>query len=124
MADEITITTRLSYTNGSRSLAWSPAATSVDQSGTCFTWKTQRIGHAAAEAIVLGEVSTGAGAVIMVQNLDATNFVTLGIDDSGLVGFVKLLPGDPPFLFRCSAAAPFAQADTADCQIQYAIIEA
>jgi len=123
MADEITITTRLSYTNGSRSISWSPASASVDQTGTDFTWKTQLIGFAAAEAIVLGEVSTGEGAVMMIQNLDATNFVTVGYDDSGLKGFVKLMPGDPPFIFRCSQAAPYAQADTGDCQIQYAIIE-
>lgn len=123
MAGEITITTRLSYTNGPRSISWSPASASVDQSGTDFTWKTQAIGTSP-EAIALGEVASGAGAVMMIQNLDATNFVTVGYDDSGLKGFVKLMPGDPPFIFRCSQAAPYAQADTDTCQIQYAILEA
>ena len=54
------------------------------------------------------------------QNLDATNFVEIR-DATGTGNLVKLLAGDPPFVFRLSAdaTAPYAIADTGTCNVRF-----
>jgi hypothetical protein len=70
------------------------------------------------EALVLGDVATP-GYVLM-HNLDATNFITVLPDNTG-AAVVKLKPGEYA-LFRLAAAAPFVQADTAGCNLEYFLI--
>jgi hypothetical protein len=58
------------------------------------------------------------------QNLDPTNYIDLLSAASG-TAFARLLPGDPPFLFRFNPGitAPAALAHTAACNLQYMILE-
>ena len=57
-------------------------------------------------------------------NLDPTNYIEIYNSTSG-TAIMKLLPGDPPFLFRFDPAitAPAAKAHTATCLMQYMILE-
>ena len=57
-------------------------------------------------------------------NLDPTNYIEIYNSTSGTT-IMKLLPGDPPFLFRFDPAitAPAAKAHTATCLMQYMILE-
>lgn len=79
----------------------------------------QSIGFAAEEAIVLGEVTSPGWAIFI--NRDTANFVNLKVATGGAV-FAKLMPGEFALLRLGSGAqAPFAQADTAACLLEYFI---
>ena len=126
MADEITYGATLRLDNGERDVDWIPADRVVDQAGTDFSWKTQEIGTSA-EAIDLGEIGTPG--VMLVMNLDGTNYVEIGYDEAGTFApTIKLNGGASPnndfAIFRHAQATPQARANTAACQIQYLVIEA
>ena len=63
----------------------------------------------------------------LIQNLDPTNYVDIltAVTGSSGVAFARLLPGDPPFLFRFTPAvtAPALLAHTAGCLCQLLILE-
>jgi len=58
----------------------------------------------------------------MFRNLDATNFVEIGYDDSGFKNVIKLKAGET-FITRISQSAPYAKADTAAVELFYIIYE-
>lgn len=74
---------------------------------------TQRIGTAE-EAVDLGDLTSAD--LVVVKNLDPTNFVTL-YNISGGSAFTKILPGET-HMFRLFSVALYAKADTAECRIQ------
>jgi hypothetical protein len=81
---------------------------------------TQNIGTTH-EALGLGSLTTPGFAVF--QNLDATNFIELGIDDTGTFeAFAKLKPGEIGMI-RLTTLAPYAKADTAAVDLFYLIYE-
>lgn len=65
----------------------------------------------------LGDVGTVG--YLMIRNLDATNFVTLGTDGTNYG--LKLKAGEF-MLVRWNAAAIHAKADTATCEVELTII--
>lgn len=80
------------------------------------------IGFAAHEALPMQDVSAAGWAFF--ENLDATNFVRLGIDSAGtFVPFLKLMPGES-VIVRLATNAPYAKADTAAVQLDYEIYQA
>ena len=82
---------------------------------------TQVIGTTA-EVISFGEIS-GAPQMVLIENLDATNFVEIG-GDSGLTVFkIKILAGKAN-LVSLSSGTAYAKADTAAVRIQIVAIEA
>lgn len=77
--------------------------------------QTQVIGTTA-ELVSFGDI-TGAPGLVIIKNLDATNYVEIG-GDSGLTVFkLKLLPGQY-HQFQPSSATMYAKANTADVRIQ------
>ena len=74
----------------------------------------------AAMAIPLGGV-TSPGGVAFFKNLNATNYVEIGFDDSGFVSIAKLLPGQIALIPL--VAAPWVRANTAACLLQYKIMD-
>jgi hypothetical protein len=79
---------------------------------------TQRIGTAE-EAVELGDLTSAD--LVVVKNLDPTNYVTL-YNISGGTPFSKLLPGEA-HVFRLFTVALYAKADTAECKIQVLAFE-
>jgi len=73
-----------------------------------------------AMAIPLGGVTTPGGLAVF-KNLNATNYLEIGFDDSGFVAFAKLLPGQVACIPLVNA--PWARANTAACLMQYKIMD-
>ncbi len=62
--------------------------------------------------------------VALFRNLDATNYVEVGIDvAAAFYPFVKLLPGEA-WPMRMGTLAPYAKANTAAVRLQYDIYDA
>lgn len=79
----------------------------------------QNIGTSA-ENLNFGEVSTPGYAVFV--NLDDTNFVELGWDDTGFVGAVKILKGQFAIIPLNPSRTWQAKADTAACDLYYRVV--
>lgn len=94
----------------------------ADVTGNEYTRMTQNIGTSA-EAVVQGSVGTPG--YILVHNLDTTNFVELGYDDTGFKPTVKVPASGWAFFYVSAAAATLqAKADTGACDIEYFLLEA
>ena len=119
MADELTLggLTVAFAKSGSPSISITAGTLTVDVSGAQVMDNVQSVGFAAEEAILLGDVAPGG--YWFVQNLDATNFVSLRAA-TGDTNFIKLLAGEWA-IFRTSAdaTAPYAIADTGACNVRF-----
>ena len=92
-----------------------------DMTGDDLVQGTQVIGTTS-ELVTFGDI-TGAPQMVLIKNLDATNFIELG-GDSGLTVFkLKILAGRSNLL-SLSSGTLYAKADTADVRIQTVAIEA
>lgn len=79
------------------------------------------IGFAAHEAIPMGDVATAGWAWF--ENLDATNYVQIGVDVSAAFHpIIKLMPGEFAVV-RLATNAPYAKANTAAVKLDYEIFE-
>ena len=121
MANEITITAKLLCQNGNFEASTNASRISVTQSALGCQKAVQEIGTSY-EQVILGDVSTEGYA--MFRNLDATNFIQLGLDGgASLTPVVRLKAGEVA-LFRIDAGATiFAKADTAACDLDVLILE-
>ena len=121
MAGELGASVSFTYAKGSSAAEMRSGLLKIDVAGTNFIHHRQTIGFAAEEALVLGEVATLGWAVFI--NRDATNFVEIR-PATGAVDLIKLKPLEvAAFRFADGVTAPFAQANTADCEVEYIILE-
>lgn len=120
MASELTLSASVTYAdNEGADESLSVADLLATVSAKRYTKLKQNVGTAE-EAVVLGEVTAPGWAMFI--NRDASNFVNLKVATSGAV-FAKLKPGEFALLRLGSGAqAPFAQADTAACQLETILI--
>ena len=118
MANEITVTTKLSFTKGGTTTSLEVSNLKVDVSGSRFIHNRQEIGTSE-EAIDVGDLAS-VGYMLLV-NRDATNFVEVRAG-TGVADTIKLKPGESS-LIRLVATAPFAIADTAAVELEYLLIE-
>lgn len=121
MADELTLTLKVSYSKNGVTLA--PADVSnkkITISGNAAKHFVQNIGTTE-EAIDLGDVTTGGW--WFAWNRDSTNWVEIRVGTGG-ADFVRLEAGEF-FAGRLSPdnAAPYAIADTAACNVEFLIID-
>lgn len=116
MANELTLSASVAYADNEgadESLSVSDLLATV--SAKRYTKLKQNVGTAE-EAVVLGEVTAPGWAMFI--NRDSSNFINLKVATSGAV-FAKLKPGEFALLRLGSGAqTPFAQADTAACQLE------
>jgi len=120
MANEISKTIRITATKSGASVSYSETSRE-DMSGDDMITSVQSIGTTA-ETVSFGEI-TGAPGLVVIKNLDSTNFVEFG-GDSGLTVFkLKLLAGKD-MLIRPESATLYAKADTAAVKIQVTAAEA
>lgn len=120
MANEITATINLSASKGGAKVGQNYTFRTT-MAGDDMTQASQVIGTTS-ELVSFGEI-TGAPAAVMIQNLDATNFVEIG-GDSGLTVFkLKILAGKA-ILISPSSGTVYAKADTAACRVLIVAVEA
>ncbi len=118
MANEITVTTSLGVVKGVVNESLSDAATTFDQTGTRFFKGVQAVGTAE-EALDMGDL-TDPGWCYM-KNMDSANFVSVRAAN-GETEFIRLLAGEH-MAFRMVATAPTVQADTAEVDLQYMLVQ-
>jgi hypothetical protein len=124
MADEISFSAKLTVTSGNLSETSGGVSDTFDLADTspAATGGIAAIGFAAHEALAMGDVSTAGWAYF--KNLDATNFVTIGVDvSSTFYPFLKLKAGEY-CICPLGTSAPYAKADTAAVQLQFRIYDA
>lgn len=123
MASELSVgTLTISFAkSGSPSFSLVPAALSITISGDAWMDNTQTVGTSE-EAILLGDVATGG--YWFVQNLDATNYITIR-PGTGATDLIQVKAGEWA-IFRSSSAAtaPFALANTSPVQVRFLRLEA
>lgn len=121
MSDELTLRASLSFEKGSTVIELAMGSTTFDVSGTNGLKNRQSIGFAAEEAVLVGDVA--AGGYFLGVNRDPTNFIELR-PGSGLADMIRLEPGDFCLFRLTDDATLYALADTAACDLEYAIIDA
>lgn len=126
MADEIRVSCSLSASKGGASIntvgTSQGASFSFDMTGTDMGSGTQAIGFAADEQLVL-PADVGTIKYLFLYNLDATNYVELSYATGG--GFVSRVQIDAgcPVLLRPTSATIYLKANTAACNIFWAVVE-
>ena len=119
MADEITITASMAFSKGGIGSTLEDAGLTFDVSGTDYKQGTQAC-TTSEVALDLGAVSTNTGYIYM-KNMDDTNYIEV-FGAVGETATIKLKAGEVA-LFRLSATAPTVKADTANCQLDYLLID-
>ena len=116
MADEVRIGIVFSYEKSGAKINRAEHF-EADVAGDSFTHEVQEIGTSD-EALVYPANFTNYTGLVFVKNLDGTNYIEIGLTSSYTL---KLLAGESQ-TFR-AAAALFAKANTAACDLEYCLIE-
>jgi hypothetical protein len=119
MADEISVTMRLSVTNGQ----WSPGIITVnnatfDQAAIGAASGVQAVGTSE-EELATGDLSTKGW--LFLKNLDTTNYIQVGF--STTVYGIRLEAGESAMFRTEPAATVYLKANTAACKLQYQWLE-
>jgi hypothetical protein len=121
MANELTLTLSMSASKGFL-VSRSAASLRRDISGDSYAAGVQAIGFAAHEAVVIAAEVATAG-FCWFKNLDATNFVQIGVDvGAAFYPLVKLLPGDCAIV-PLATTTLYAKADTAAVNLEFCLLE-
>jgi len=120
MADELTLSGSMSFSKGGVTLSVAKTGVLVTVSGTKVSEYVQTVGTSE-EALILGDIGTPGH--IMIQNLDATNYVSLR-RATGEGNVIKILAGKFAGPFQLEATAPFVIANTASVAIRVWLVEA
>lgn len=117
MANEITASVGVSAAKSGASVSFSKSKTST-MAGSVMFQTVQSIGTTT-EALTFPADFTGIPSWLVIYNMDATNFVLIGLDNANPMtqSFAKLRAGEfmvlPP-----TTATLYADADTATCLVQ------
>lgn len=120
MADEISITARFGITNGNYDPGtWSVSNLQIDQTSQGAADGVQEIGTSE-ETLSTGDLSTRG--VLMMRNLDDTNYVQWGFATGDYGG--RMRAGETAGPFRTESAQDiYLIADTAACNVQFRWLE-
>jgi len=124
MANEITSNFSLSVSKGSFTFSRSLSKQiTISASSPNVAGGTQLVGTAAAgEALVLGDVATNGVAYFV--NLDATNYVEVGIQQAGTFYPLARLNAGEGYPFRLAqGVTPYARANTSSVVMEYHIFD-
>ena len=120
MANEITINFNLSHTKEPKR-AIQANQIQIDQTGIGVYDSTVSVGTSE-EVLSFGDITTEG--LVVLKNLDDTNFVTVGPESAGaMVGLLKVEPGEVQFFRLLPTATVRAQADTAAVKLQVTVFE-
>lgn len=122
MADEITLNVRLQLDNGALDYDFRPGTITVDQATAGLSSQVLSIGTSE-ESISFGDVATEG--VCCLYNLDATNYVDWGVDNTTMQAIGRLKPSHIPAVFSMKAGTTLKmQANTAACKVLIIMFEA
>jgi len=122
MANEITLRIRMQLSNGNLKEDANPGNLSVDQTTQGSNGGVLIIGQAAEETISFTDITSEG--YLYLRNLDGTNYIKYGPDSGGsMVDFGKLKAGECAVLRLYPGLTLKAQADTADCKLQYLLLD-
>ncbi len=116
MANEITLQASINLVNGSISGVMT-LSQQIDQNDDKYVRGTQNIGTSEE---TLGEGDIANPGYLIIQNLDATNYVEVGALTTEYS--VKLQAGEIA-MFRVNGTSVFCKADTAACDVEYFLLE-
>ncbi len=121
MSNEIKATIGLTATKGELSLAIASATDNIDMTGTTYSDVGQIIGTTY-EALAIGS-DVGTEGWSYFKNLDATNYVEVGVEVSAaFYPLIKLKPGEAA-LCRLATGSVFARANTSSVKMRHLVIE-
>ena len=120
MANEGYFSINLKATKAGATVGQSVSAR-FNMSGNDMMQATQTIGTTA-ELVDFADI-TGAPQMVMIQNLDSTNYIELG-GDSGLTVYKTKIAAGQTTLFTPSSATLYAKANTASVNVLVVAIEA
>lgn len=120
MADELTVTGSIAYSKNGLSFNYGAPILTVDVSGDHVASGTQEVGTSA-EPLEKGDITTPGW--LFIQNLDSTNYIEVGYDDTGFKPTVRVNAGEWA-CFRVTQATPQVKADTGACDVAYWLFEA
>ena len=116
MADELTVTAGLAYSNGGVSL--SKSATDLVTVSANYVVHQIHTVTTIGEALPLGSVTTPG--YCLIKNTDAANFILVG--NSGDTPVIRVEAGELAVFRFSQAITPAAIADTANVAIEYYLI--
>ena len=124
MANEVTVSASLKFVKNGITRLRESGSLQFDVAGTNSLEHVQSIPTAGA-AITLGGITVGG--YCFMKNLDATNFIEVAFSTTtsdASEHVIKLIPGDIA-LFRIhpEMTAPFAQSDTASCDLLVMMVD-
>lgn len=122
MANEIQMVTHLQVQNAGADISYKPTGFALTQTGRGVFQATLTV--TTTEAAVSFSGITTAGFVLL-RNLDSTNYVEWGPEDTGaMVKVGRMKPGDPPAIFRLAPGTVLRmQANTASCKVVVIVVE-
>ena len=120
MADEITLIVDLDLVNSNVEHDFSPSSISIDQATARFVDTVLDIGTSE-ETISFGDIS--AKGMVVLQNLDSTNYITAGPDSTGQVTLLRVNAGEVACFRMDNSATLKATADTATCKLRVILYE-
>ena len=118
MANEITVNSSIYASKNGATLSQSSSKT-IDMSGDQMLANIQIVGTAA-EAIVLGDVSTIG--YLMLKNTDSTNYVEIA-GEVGITNFVQKILAGEFILLKPEVATIYAKANTAAVNLLVVALE-
>jgi hypothetical protein len=124
MANEITIALNVQVLNGYMRSTFQPGQIQAEQSAVGRAGHAQSIGTSA-EVVDLGDIS--ANGLLILRNLDTTNYITYGPQEAGsggdMVTFGKIKPGGVALTWLAPTVVLMAQADTAEALLDVYLYE-
>jgi hypothetical protein len=120
MASEITLAGLLRFSKGGSADELGLNAL-ADMSGAEFTRFRQAVGTSEEALNLPADISSPYWVFLI--NRDATNFIKFRFA-TGTTEYIKVLPNKFAGPFLLSAAAPYVQADTGACQLEFLLVEA
>ena len=117
MANELTVSIKLTFSKGGAKVSRN-FSDSITVTGDSFNHDIQSVGTTE-EQLAQG-ADLGTPGVVMILNLDSTNYVEIG-STTGVYD-IKLLAGEG-CLYRHNSATLYAKANTSACLVEYLIIE-
>lgn len=122
MADELRLTTKLTYNNTPiANISRDETDVTFDVTGTRYSQVVQEIGTVE-EPLTLGDVPSANLGYCWLKNLDPTNFINIG-PAAGDAYLVKLKPLESAVFRLMTSITPVCKADTAACDAEVLIIE-
>lgn len=120
MADELTVSARLTYTEGDISDFLELLPTSFSVTGSRYLHSTLTV----TTSEVAIPIPAGTLGYAIFINRDTTNYLDI-LRATGSTKVCKLAAGEVAmFRFPSTITAPYAQANTASCTMEYMIVEA